>query len=205
MLVTITSNVKKLQQYILRDANSNCCSSGISKTYFRNLVTFSNIPNISPLKFCNMLQNALTQDKLQYLLAWYPHPRSQKHSWQLYFMLFSVFNFAISTCFFFVETWGPQSSRPPCEMEKTVSQTSQKAWLSPIFNGFSTGQRFVYSGMNFCNVLRFFAGEAIFQTMTWVLSLAAFYQLQSTFSNEEQHANQSVIYYRCSGIIITAT
>ena len=27
-----------------------------------------------------MLQNALTQDKLQYLLAWYPHPPSQKHS-----------------------------------------------------------------------------------------------------------------------------
>ena len=37
-------------------------------------------------------------------------------------------------------------------------------WLSPIFDGFSTGQRFVHSGMNFCNVLRFFAGEAIFSS-----------------------------------------
>ena len=47
-------------------------------------------------------------------------------------------------------------------MEKSVLQTSKNAWLSPIFDGFSTGQRFVYSGMNFCNVLCFFAGEAIF-------------------------------------------
>ena len=57
--------------------------------------------------------------------------------------------------------------------------------------------------MNFCNVLCFFAGEAIFfKTMSWVLSLAAFYQLQSTFSNKEQRTNQSVIYYRCSGTTI---
>ena len=31
-----------------------------------------------------------------------------------------------------------------------------------VFDGFSTGQRFMYSGMNFCNVLRFLAAEAIF-------------------------------------------
>ena len=31
-----------------------------------------------------------------------------------------------------------------------------------------------------------------FQTMSWVLSLAAFYQLRSTFSNKEQRTNQSV-------------
>ena len=79
-------------------------------------------------------------------------------------------------------------------MEQSVLQTSQNAWLSPIFEGFSTGQRFVYSGMNFSNVLRFFAGEAIFQTRSWVLRIAALYQLRSTFSNKEQHTNQSVIY-----------
>ena len=46
-------------------------------------------------------------------------------------------------------------------MEKTVLQASQNA-SSPTFDSFSAGQRFVYSGMNFCNVLRFIAGEAIF-------------------------------------------
>ena len=47
-------------------------------------------------------------------------------------------------------------------MEKSVLQTSQNAWLSLIFDGFSTGQRFVYSGIDFCNILHFFCGEAIF-------------------------------------------
>ena len=42
---------------------------------------------------CNMLQNALTQDKLQYLLARYPHPPSQKHSGQLYFVFIFYFQF----------------------------------------------------------------------------------------------------------------
>ena len=42
-----------------------------------------------------------------------------------------------------------------------LTQNSQNAWLSPIFDSFRTGQRFVYPGMIFCNVLRFFAVEAI--------------------------------------------
>ena len=67
----------------IRDASPNCPSSGIWGKFFRDLGTFSGIPNISPIKCCNMLQNALTQE-LQYLLVWYPHPPSQKHSWQLY-------------------------------------------------------------------------------------------------------------------------
>ena len=48
----------------------------------------------------------------------------------------------------------------------------------------------------------FLLGKPFFQTMSWVHSLAAFYQLWSTFSNKEQHTNQSLIYYQCLGIII---
>ena len=48
----------------------------------------------------------------------------------------------------------------------------------------------------------FLLGKSFFQTISWVLSLAAFYQLRSTFSKKEQLTNQSVIYYQCSGIII---
>ena len=86
-------------------------------------------------------------------------------------------------------------------MEKFVLQISQNALLSPIFDGFCTGQRFVFSEMNFCNALCPFAGEAIFSNDELGSQSGSFYQLWSTFSNKEQRKNQSVIYYRCSGII----
>ena len=49
-------------------------------------------------------------------------------------------------------------------MEKSVLQTSQNASLAYLrfLTALVLARDFVFSGMKFCNVLRFFAGEAIF-------------------------------------------
>ena len=48
---------------VTRDANPNCRSSGIWKTFFRNLGTFSGKPNISPIKCFNVTKCTYTRQE----------------------------------------------------------------------------------------------------------------------------------------------
>ena len=150
-----------------------------------------------------MLLNALTQDKLQKLLAWYPHPLSQKHSWQLYFVFIFYFQFCNFNVVFFLSRHDGDSHPGHHARWKSLSYKLHRM-LDYIrsLTALVLARDLCILGLTFATFKVFLLGKPFFQTMSWVLSLAAFYQLQSTFSDKEQHTNQSFIYYRCSGIII---
>ena len=148
-----------------------------------------------------MLYNALTQDKLQYLLAWYPHPpKSIADSFTS--CLFSTFNFAISTVFFLSRHDGDSHPGHHARWKSLPYKLHRMRDYLLSLTALVLARDLCIMGWTFATFYGFLLGKPFFQTMSWVLSLAAFYQLRSTFSNKEQRTNQSVIYYRCSGIII---
>ena len=90
---------------------------------------------------------------------------------------------------------------PPTMRDDKVCLTDfTECVIISIFDGFST----VYSGMNFCIVLRFFIEEAIF-TKDELGSQSGSFLPATGYFLQEQRTNQSIIYYWCSGIIINGS
>ena len=82
-----------------RDANPKCRSSGIWNTFFRNLGTFSGIPNISQIKCCNVTKCTYTR-QASISPSMVPSSSLPKHSWQLYFVFIFYFQFRNFNGFF---------------------------------------------------------------------------------------------------------